>query len=68
MQIMQFTQCVDIVGEVKYNQLPADFAVGIIVNRVTKEVRMQRRKIKIPAHKVAAAQNMKFALSTCSAD
>lgn len=30
MQIIQFTQCVNIVGEVKYNQLPADFAVGNI--------------------------------------
>lgn len=33
MQIMQFTQCVDIVGEVKCNQLPSDFAVGIIVSK-----------------------------------
>lgn len=33
MQIMQFTQCVDIVGEVKYNQLPVNFAVGITVSK-----------------------------------
>lgn len=33
MQIIQFTQCVDIVGEAKYNQLPADFAVGNIFVR-----------------------------------
>lgn len=30
MQIIQFTRCVGIVGEVKYNQLAADFAVGNI--------------------------------------
>lgn len=27
-QIIPFTQCVGILGEVKYNQLPADFAVA----------------------------------------
>lgn len=30
MQIIQFTRCVDIVGEVKYNKLLADFAGGNI--------------------------------------
>lgn len=30
MQIIQFTQCVDIIGEVKYNQLPADLVVRSI--------------------------------------
>lgn len=29
---------------------------------------MWRRKVKIPAHKVAAAQNLTFELSTGSAD
>lgn len=55
MQIIHFTRCVDIVGEVKYNELLADFAGGnIFVDKGQNEVRMQRRKIKIPAHKVAA--------------
>lgn len=55
MQIIQFTPCVDAVGEGKQNQFPADLPGSRKHFGLTKEVRMQRRRVKIPA------QNMEFA-------
>lgn len=47
MQIIQFTQCVDVVGEGKYNQFPADFAVGnIFVGRGWNDKRGQNAREK----------------------